>query len=495
MKKPIFRAGLLAIIATALGASIGYWYALQNNTAHKNSSATSMNMQNGRKALYWYDPMKPDQHFDKPGKSPFMDMPLVPKYAGGAGGSQSGVRINPNIRQNLGIRLALVERGVLSQSLDAAANVVFNDRDVAILQARSAGFVERVYARAPGDVISRGSPIVDLLMPEWAGAQTEYLAMLGAKDGDLAAAAKARLKLLGMPNDLIARIEKTGKIYPVVTVSTPLHGVIQSLDVREGMAVPAGATLARVNGLDPVWLEAEIPEAQGSLAEVGRRMEARLPAYPGELFRGRVIAVLPQASSDTRTIRVRMELPNPGDRLKPGMFAQVKLEAGKIGPVLLVPSEAVIHTGLRNIVILAQGDGTFQPVKVETDLEAGGRTIILKGLAEGQKVVSSGQFLIDSEASLNGVLAKMGGNAPDMKMHDIKLHEGTGVVESIGAGDITISHGPIPSIEWGAMTMTFALAKPELAASIKQGDEVHFGFMQHKDRYVIQTLEKIRSGK
>ncbi|MHB1099520.1 MAG: efflux RND transporter periplasmic adaptor subunit [Burkholderiales bacterium] len=485
MKKTIFKTGLLAVIATALGASGGYWYALQSSRGH--TSATAMNMNNGRKVLYWYDPMKPDQHFDKPGKSPFMSMPLVPKYEGESGNGESGVRINPNMKQNLGIRLATVERARLPQQIEALANVVFDDRMVAILQARSAGFVEKVYARAPGDLIAKGAPIADLLMPEWAGAQTEYLAMLGAGDKDLAVAAKERLALLGMPDDLIAKIGRTGKTYPVVTISASRDGVIQSLDVREGMTVSAGSTLARVNGLDPVWLEAEVPEAQGSLLTVGRPMEARLAAYPGEVFKGRVIAVLPQVSSDSRTLRVRMELPNSGDKLKPGMFAQAKLGVGKSGTVLLVPSESVIRTGRRTLVILARDDGGFQPMEVETGLEAAGKTVILKGLAEGQKVVSSGQFLIDSEASLNGVLARM--NAPEMQ--DVMLHEGTGIVESLMPDEITISHGPIPSVGWGAMTMTFALAKPEMAESIKPGDRVHFGFGQEKDRYVIRKLERM----
>ncbi len=483
MKKTIFKTGILAIIAAALGASGGYWYALQSSRGHQ-SSATAMNMKNGRKVLYWYDPMKPDQHFDKPGKSPFMDMPLLPKYAGEEGGQT--VRINPVMKQNLGIRLAPVERARLPQQIEAFANVVFDDRMVAILQARSSGFVEKVYGRAPGDLIAKGSPIADLLMPEWAGAQNEYLAMLGTGDRDLAVAAKERLKLLGMPADVIGLIEKTGKTYPVVTISAPRGGVIQSLDVREGMNIPAGATLARVNGLDPVWLEAEVPEAQGSLLTVGRPMEARLAAYPSETFGGKVIDVLPVVSNDTRTLRVRMELPNPGQKLKPGMYAEVRIDAGKSGPVLSVPSEAVIHTGRRTLVILSSRGG-FQPVEVETGLESAGRTVILKGLKEGEQVVTSGQFLIDSEASLDGVLARM--NAPEKQ--GVMLHEGTGIVEFATANDITISHGPIPSIGWGAMTMTFALSKPEMAESIKPGDRVHFGFGQEKDRYVIRKLERM----
>jgi Cu(I)/Ag(I) efflux system membrane fusion protein len=495
------KTGFLVVTVVAIAAASGYWLALHkagsSDTRTVAASNTNASMPDKDKVLYWYDPMVLDQHFDKPGKSPFMDMQLKPKYADESSG-EATVRIDPGMKQNLGIRLATVERGSFAQPIEAAANVVFDGRKVAVVQARSNGFVERVYARAPGDVIARGAPIVDLLVPEWSGAQTEFLAMLKIGDKDLAAAARERLKLLGMPADLIARIEKTGKPDPVVTISIPVGGVIQNLDVRIGMTVAAGMTLAKVNGLDTVWLEAAIPEAQSGLVNVGKPMEARLAAYPGEVFKGNVIAVLPETNPDNRTLRVRVELPNPGGRLKPGMFAQVRLDAGKSKPVLIVPSEAVIPTGMRNIVIVALDDGRFQPVEVETGHEADGKTVILKGLNEGQRVVASGQFLIDSEANLNGALARLGGNASSTsgtKNTGTMLNEGTGKIESISHDEITLSHGPIKSMGWGAMTMTFKLAKPEMSASLQQGDTVNFDFRQDNDGYVIEKLEKTGGGK
>lgn len=490
---------LVVAVALASGGG-GYWLARQGQTEHMAAATTAGDTKDGRKVLYWYDPMMPNQHFDKPGKSPFMDMQLVPKYAD-EGGETAGVKIDPSVVQNLGIRLATAESRTLTEPIEAAANVMFNEREVAVVQARSTGFVQRVYSRAPGDVIPAGAPIADLLVPEWAGAQQEYLAMLKTGDKALANAARERLRLTGVPESLIERVEQTGVPHSVVTISTPVGGVIQELDVRSGMTISMGMTLARINGLGSVWLEAAIPEVQAGRVHTGQPLEAQLTAYPGEAFKGKVIAVLPQTNTDSRTLRVRIELPNRDGRLKPGMFAQVRLEVGTGNPAIVVPSEAIIRTGTRVVVLLAADGGHYQPVEVQIGQESSGKTVVLKGLAEGQKVVASGQFLIDSEASLKGVLTRLeGGSASAMttpkpsRDKAAALNQAKGKVESIKAGEITISHGPVASLGWGAMTMTFKLAKPELAAGLKPGDSVAFGFSQSGGDFVVQQLSKTGGG-
>ena len=355
-----------------------------------------------RQALYWYDPMKPEQHFDKPGKSPFMDMQLVPRYADEAPAASPGVAIDPRAIQNLGVRLASVQRGAFAQSLDATGTLDFNQRDVAIVQARAAGFVQRVYARAPGDVVRAGAPIADLLVPTWDGAQAEYLAVRANGDATLQAAARQRLRLLGMSDALIDQVGRSGRTRSVITVTTPVGGAIQTLDVRQGMSVNMGQTLAQVAGLSTVWLNAAVPEALAGQVRLGESARAGLAAFPGETFGGRVTAILPTAQTDSRTLTVRVELANQGGRLRPGMFATVHL-AGPANSALFVPSEAVIRTGARALVMVAGDGGRFQPIEVRLGREDGNRTEILAGLAEGQKVVASGQFLIDSEASLAGL--------------------------------------------------------------------------------------------
>ena len=407
-----------AIAVSALllgGTAAGYWFA-RSGASESTQMAPMEADEPGRKPLYWYDPMVPNQHFAKPGKSPFMNMQLVARYADQENAGQApGIRIDPGIVQNLGVRFTTVEHRALSERIEAVGSVTFNQRDIAVIQARTGGFVSRVYARAPGDVIPRGAPLVDLLVPDWAGAQAEFLALLQSSDKTLIDAARQRLILLGMPQDLISRIEASKTQQATMTIRTPLAGVIETLDIRDGMTVSVGAPIAKVDGLATVWIEAAIPEAQAGRTQIGKGVDVRLTAFPGKTFSGRLIALLPEANMETRTLRVRIELPNVGGLLRPGMFAQVRLDSGDQTPVVSVSSEAVIRTGSRSVVIVAGESGRFIPTDVRTGGDVAGRTIILEGLTEGQKVVSSGQFLIDSEANLKGVLTRLGsaGTAPN----------------------------------------------------------------------------------
>lgn len=399
----------LAGLALAVGVGGGYGLAYQRM---KGVTASTPAPSAEPKALYWYDPMFPQQKFDKPGKSPFMDMQLVPRYASGAEGSAT-VSIDPGLSQNLGLRVAPVSRGAFTSSLDVSGVLAFNERDVAVIQARTNGFVERVYARAPGDVLTAGAALADIIVPEWTAAQSEFLALRRSGDADLIAAARQRLRLTGMPASLIAQVERSGKVQSELTVTSPLGGVLQELDVRAGMTVATGETLARVNGLESVWLAVAVPESQTGSVAVGQAVEARLPAFPGGVFNGTVSAILPDTNPDSRTLRVRVELANADGRLRPGMTAQVRLNRSTGQDSLWVPSEAVIRTGKRALVMLAEDAGHYRPVEVRLGQESVGRTVILEGLAEGQSVVTSGQFLLDSEASLKGIVAEpleTGGN-------------------------------------------------------------------------------------
>ncbi len=400
-----WRAGMLAAVLVAGGG--GYWLGQRGGPAAEAGLG-----QSGRKILYWYDPMVPQEHYDNPGALSSMGMKTQPKYAedGTANGGVPGVTIDPAAMQNLGIRIVAAQMGSLAASLNVTGNIDFNQRDVAIIQARSGGFVARVYARAPGDIVRAGAPIADVQLPEWSGAQTEFLAVKRLGRPDLTAAARQRLKLLGMPDGLIASVERSGRTNGTITISSPISGVIQTLDVRAGMTLAQGQTLAQVTGIGTVWLNAAVPEAQAGSVRVGQSASATLTAFPGEVFGGRIIAVLPTAQVDSRTIMVRIELSNRGGRLRPGMFAQVSL-GGADNLALLVPSEAVIRTGTRTIVMLAMGNGRYQPAEVRTGREGGGQTEILEGLTVGEMVVASGQFLLDSEASLTGIAARKLGAA------------------------------------------------------------------------------------
>jgi Cu(I)/Ag(I) efflux system membrane fusion protein len=403
--------------ALAIGIAAGWGIASWRGTAQHSAAGTVAQAPAAaasaeRKPLYWYDPMVPTQKFDKPGKSPFMDMQLVPRYAdegqaaaAAATGESAGLAVSAQAQQALGLRLATVEMRAIGAAVEAVGTVQLNERDVSIVQARSAGFVERVYGRAPGDVIAAGAPLVDVLNPEWLGAQQEYLAVKATGDASLAQAARQRLVLLGMAAATLDRIDRSGQPVTVQTITAPAGGVISELMVRAGMTVAPGMTLARINGLGTVWLEVALPEAQAAVIQPGQTVDARFPALPGEVVKGRVAAILPEGNRETRTLRLRIELPNPKQRLKAGLFAQVSLQ-GAQRQALVVPAEAVIRTGKRSLVYLAEPGGRYRPVEVEIGEQAGERIVIRSGLAAGQQVVASGQFLIDSEASLQGVLAR-----------------------------------------------------------------------------------------
>lgn len=389
-------AGVLAIALLASGG--GYWLGQRSPESEAGPQ---------RKVLYWYDPMVPSEHYDNPDSLSSMGMKTVPKYADEAPATNAvpGISIDPAARQNLGLRVVTAEMGVLPSSLVVTGTIDFNQRNLAIVQARSGGFVTRVYHRAPGDVIVAGAPIADVQLPEWGGAQGEFLAVRRLGRPDLAAAARQRLKLMGMSDALIAQVERTGRTNGTVTITSPIAGVIQSLDARMGVALAPGQSLAQVSGIGEVWLNAAVPEAQAGMVRVGQAVTATLSAFPGEVFAGRVIAVLPTAQTDSRTLTARIELPNRGGRLRPGMFANVAF-GGDQRRGLLVPSEAVIRTGMRSLVMLALADGRYRPAEVHTGREGGGKTEISAGLAPGERVVASGQFLLDSEASLTGVPAR-----------------------------------------------------------------------------------------
>jgi len=395
-----WRAGLMAAVLIAGGG--GYWLGQSGGAGGETAEGAGE-----REILYWYDPMVPAEHYDNPNSLSSMGMKTQPKYVddGAAAGGTPGVTIDPAAMQNLGIRVVPAQMGSLAGSLNVTGNIDFNQRDVAIVQARSGGFVARVYARAPGDVIRAGAAIADVQLPEWGGAQTEFLAVKRLGRPDLTAAARQRLKLLGMSDGLIASVERSGRTNSTIAITSPISGVIQTLDVRAGMTLTQGQTLAQVTGIGTVWLNAAVPEAQAGVVRVGQGASATLTAFPGETFGGRIIAILPAAQTDSRTITVRIELANRGGRLRPGMFAQVAL-GGTGSTALLVPSEAVIRTGTRTIVMLAIGNGRYQPAEVRTGREGDGQTEILEGLAVGEKVVASGQFLLDSEASLTGIPAR-----------------------------------------------------------------------------------------
>lgn len=418
------RVVVAGIALLALGAGGGYWWAHRamsaagmtetTDPANAAASASGATSSRDRKILYWHDPMVPNVKFDKPGKSPFMDMQLVPVYAddGGGGGD---VRVSANVVQNLGIRLGKVERATLPARLQAVGSVVFDERLLELVQPRVEGYVTRLHVKAPLERVRRGQPLAAILAPQWVEAEQEYLALLDARSPSaqsIREAARQRLVVLGVPEATIRAVETTRATHASTTVFAPIDGTVTELGVREGAAFMPGATLFRINGLATVWVNAQIPEAQVSFIPTGSTVEARATAWPGTIFTGRVIALLPQVDPETRTLTARVALENPDDKLSPGMYVSLGFTGPAGEPQLLVPSEAVITTGERSVVIVAREGGAFDVVDVTVGTEQEGRSTILSGLDEGESVVVSGQFLIDSEASLRSTVNRLDAAAP-----------------------------------------------------------------------------------
>ena len=264
----------------------------------------------------------------------------------------------------------------------------------------------------------------------------------------------------------------------------PVGGVVTELGVREGMAVMPGATLFRISGYSTVWANAEVPESQAALVRPGARVRAQTSAVPGVVFEGKVDALLPDVNQTTRTIKARAELRNSGGQLIPGMFVTMQFTDMRPEKAILVPTEAVIHTGKRSVVILAEDNGRFRPVDVQAGIESGGQTEIKKGVQAGQRVVVSSQFLIDSEASLKGIEARLNEapKATGAAAATAPRHEGEARVEAMAKDAITLSHGPIPSIKWGPMTMDFKMPPPAaLPRNLEVGDRITFEFYMDTD--------------
>lgn len=409
--KPTMRIVLAVIATAAISLWAGYRWGQPpaSETAGSgddSGAAVSEPTSAEPEVLYWYDPMVPDQHFDKPGKSPFMDMDLVPRYADSA--SSASISIAAGIQQNLGIRTARVELTSVPERIRVPGSLSWNLRDEVRISARVESLVQEVNVRTPFQPVRRGEVLASLLAPGLASAVAEYQALIGAESAtgrELAAAAEQRLRLLGIdPHDVSA--QRPGRP-PRILLRAPRDALASEVLLREGDTVMPGQALFRLNGSDSLWLELRVPQAQAAALQAGDAAEVRVDGQPGQLFSASIEAVLPEVEPRTRTQGVRLLLANPQGRLAAGQFAEAELQLENSRRCPWIPSEALILTGRAARVILRDKDGEFEPREVATGRQVGERVEILDGLSGGEEVVISGQFLIDSEASLSGLLARL----------------------------------------------------------------------------------------
>lgn len=486
-------------VAAALVIGGGAFYLGRSTSGHAAVTAPAVPASAPeRKVLYWQDPMVPGQRFDKPGKSPFMDMQLQPVYADEA--SDSGVKVSPQVQQNLGIRTAVVKKANVSSSFDAIGTVQFDERLNVAVQVRTAGYLERLSVRAPMERVTKGQPLGTVFAPEWLGPLNDIVALKrSGASSDLLAAARERTRAMSIPSDLVRQAEEGGTPQARYTLTAPAGGVIVELGVREGVAVSPGMTLFRIAGLEKVWAVAEVPEAQAVRLTRGHKVTAALQADPSQTFTGTMQEILPQVNATTRTLQARFAVDNKGGRLVPGMLLRLQV-AGPASSRLIVPAEAVIRTGTRAVVIVRKDSGAFEPREVKLGAELGDQLEVLQGLAEGDEVVASGQFLVDSEARLRSVLGSLSVAQPASAPAPASAaapasFSAKGKVDGVDADSMTISHGAIAQLKWPPMTMPFNKPSPTAFADVKVGDSIHFEFKKNGDEYELVSVHRIGGAK
>jgi Cu(I)/Ag(I) efflux system membrane fusion protein len=488
----------IIVVAIAIVAGGAFYLGRSSAGSHDPSrapAAAAAASASERKVLYWQDPMNPGARFDKPGKSPFMDMPLQPVYADEAG--DAGVKVSSQVQQNLGLRTAVVRKADVSSSFDAVGTVQFDERLNVAVQTRTSGYLERLAVRAPMERVAKGQALGTVFAPDWLGPLNDIVALKRAgASPDLVAAARERTKALSLPAELVRQAEEGGTAQARYTLVAPSSGVVAELGVREGVAVSPGMTLFRIAGLEKVWAVAEVPEAQAVRLTRGQHVTAALQADPSQTFAGTMQEILPQVNPATRTLQARFEVDNKGGKLVPGMLLRLQV-SGPTTSRLVVPSEAVIRTGTRSVAIVRKDNGSFEPREVKLGADLGDQLEVVEGLNEREQVVASGQFLVDSEARLRSVLGSMASTQPASAPASAappsshSAHSAQGKVESIDADGVTIAHGAIAELKWPAMTMTFSKPSPTAFADVKPGDTVHFEFQQKGDGYVLSSVHRM----
>lgn len=454
-----------------------------------------------RKILYWVAPMDPNYRRDKPGKSP-MGMDLEPVYADddeADAGDEDGpvVKISPAVENNLGVRTALVERGKLWRRIDTVGYIALDESKVSHIHLRVDGWIERLVVDTEGDRVKKGQRLFDLYSPRLVNAMEEYVQALRTSNSRLITASAEKLVSLGISQRQITALKKTRKVPQTISIYAPQDGIVSMLMAREGMYVQPMNEVMTLADLSTVWVLAEVFESQSEWVKLEQPADVTLSYIPGRTWEGKVDYVYPSLDAKNRTLKVRLRFKNPGETLKPNMYANVTIYGGAKENVLSVPSEALIRSGGTERLIIAKGNGRFAQRVVVSGMESGDYIEILSGVNEGEKVVTSAQFLIDSEASMKASILRMTdpvsdtADGGDMSAMDMPI-KGRGVISSlmVDHGMITLQHEAIESLGWPAMTMDFSTQEGVSLEGLAVGDTVEFELQKSADNYLISAISK-----
>ncbi|HFQ5289141.1 efflux RND transporter periplasmic adaptor subunit [Vibrio vulnificus] len=478
----------IATVALLIGAALGFT-ANQYFNGHDMSAMAATDNKASHEPLYWVAPMDPNYKRDKPGKSP-MGMDLIPVYAddlAGANDKPGTVKIDPSVENNLGVKTAAVELAKLSPRIETVGYIAFDESKLWQTNVRVSGWVEKLYINAVGEQVKKGDVLFTLYSPELVKAQEELLnAKRTGRDG-LVKGATERLLSLGVDREQINQVIRRGKASQTIEIKALANGVIASLNIREGGYLSPAQAVISAGPLNEVWVDAEVFERQAHWLTNGSQASMTLDALPGKAWQGEVDYVYPILDPKTRTLRMRLKFANPNGELKPNMFANITLQPVSDSEVLTVPKSSVIRSGGMTRVVLAEGEGKYRSARIETGREADDKVEVLQGLNQGDRIVTSAHFMLDSESSQSADLSRINGVEAAAETAWAK-----GEITDLMAdhGMLTINHQPVPEWNWPGMTMNFNAAQGVDLSALQKGQAIEFEMQKTDDgQYQIIAIK------
>ncbi|HFQ5224944.1 TPA: efflux RND transporter periplasmic adaptor subunit [Vibrio vulnificus] len=478
----------IATVALLIGGALGFT-ANQYFNGHDMSAMAATDNKASNEPLYWVAPMDPNYKRDKPGKSP-MGMDLIPVYAddlAGANDKPGTVKIDPSVENNLGVKTAAVELAKLSPRIETVGYIAFDESQLWQTNVRVSGWVEKLYINAVGEQVKKGDVLFTLYSPELVKAQEELLnAKHTGRDG-LVKGATERLLSLGVDREQINQVIRRGKASQTIEIKALANGVIASLNIREGGYLSPAQAVISAGPLNEVWVDAEVFERQAHWLTNGSQASMTLDALPGKAWQGEVDYVYPILDPKTRTLRMRLKFANPNGELKPNMFANITLQPVSDSEVLTVPKSSVIRSGGMTRVVLAEGEGKYRSARIETGREADDKVEVLQGLNQGDRIVTSAHFMLDSESSQSADLSRINGVEAPAETAWAK-----GEITDLMAdhGMLTINHQPVPEWNWPGMTMNFNAAQGVDLTGLAKGQAIEFEMQKTDDgQYQIVAIK------
>lgn len=473
MSKFITNAVLLSL-GIAAGSAGMYFYS-QSNTEHSVHAEQS----DEKKPLYWVAPMDSNYRRDKPGKSP-MGMDLIPVYEESNSEDEHGpgaIKISPEVINNLGVRTAQVTLRDMTPTINTVGYIQYDEDNLVHIHPRVSGWVEQLFVKTTGQKVKKGQALYTLYSPELVNAQQEFLISLRGKEFGLIEAAKARLRALHIDDIFIEQLQRDKKVSQNVTFYAPQNGVVANLNIREGYYVQPGTTMMSIGDLSNVWVEAEVFERDAASVTVGLPVHMTLDYQPARAWHGEVDYIYPTLDEKNRTLRVRLRFENKDGALKPNMYAQLQISGKTKQDSILTPIESVIRTGKQNRVVLALGDGQFKSIAVQIGQVYQDQIEVLEGLNEGDTVVTSAQFLIDSESSKSSDFKRM----EYAEVPTSVWAEGVVTAKSDTEQSVTIDHAPVEAWQWPQMVMDFGVLNQADFDALEVGHSLHFEITKQDD--------------